>query len=150
MEDGAFLGQVLSEVVRGVINIPEAIDLYEKRRIPKAFVKQQISFISGTFNMAEGEDAERRDKASAVEVQAWDRDVIHGTSAMSPSYRSWQMFCTPTSVPSILYYDAEGDADNAVCEYLQAKTELDAQSLVTKGLWDKYWGYLDYSGSVSI
>jgi len=36
MEDGAFLGRVISEVVRGVITLPKAIDLYEAKRIPRA------------------------------------------------------------------------------------------------------------------
>jgi salicylate hydroxylase len=35
MEDGAFLGRVISEVVRGVITMPEAISIYEKTRMPR-------------------------------------------------------------------------------------------------------------------
>jgi 2-polyprenyl-6-methoxyphenol hydroxylase-like FAD-dependent oxidoreductase len=47
MEDGAFLGRVISEVVRGVITMPEAITIYEKTRMPRAWTKQQASFTAG-------------------------------------------------------------------------------------------------------
>jgi len=143
MEDGAFLGRVLSEVVRGVLTIPEAIDIYEKQRIPRAWIKQQASFISGTLNMALGNDAVRRNKASALEVKAWNNNVLKPMESFAPSYRPWQMFASPESVPGILYYDAECDADNAVCEYLQKNTVMDPETLVTKGLWDKWWGVVD-------
>ncbi|EHY60667.1 FAD-dependent monooxygenase OpS4 [Exophiala dermatitidis] len=146
MEDGAFLGTVIGEVVRGTISLSEAIGLYEKKRIPRAWTKQQASFVSGTINMAVGEEAERRNRASAPEVKAWDRNIIYPSDLLPPTYRSWQMYCTPTSVPGILYYDPEGDADNAVCEYLQSKTEMDPTTLVTKGLWDKWWGVIDDNG----
>lgn len=118
MEDGAFLGQVISEVVRGTITLPEAIKLYEAKRIPRAWIKQQAAFVSGTFNMATGEDAVSRTEASAPEVTSRDRNVIRSSEQLPPTYRSWRLTCTPTSVPGIFYYDPEGDADNAVCEYL--------------------------------
>jgi salicylate hydroxylase len=149
MEDGAFLGRVISEVVRGVITLPEAIDLYEKKRMPRVWIKQQASFVSGTLNMALGDDAAKRKLASAPEVTAASRNVARPSNDLPPQYRAWQMFCTPSSVPGILYYDAEGDADNAVCEFLQSKTEMDERTLVTKGLWDKWWGVVDYNGMPS-
>lgn len=142
MEDGAFLGTVISEVTRGTITLTEAIQLYEKKRIPRAWVKQQASFVSGTLNMATGDDAMRRNMASAREVKAWDQNILHPSEGLPATYRSWQMYCTPTTVPGILYYDPEGDADNAVCEYLQSKTEMDTSTFVTKGLWDKWWAII--------
>jgi salicylate hydroxylase len=149
MEDGAFLGRVLSEVVRGVITIPEAISIYEKQRIPRAWIKQQASFVSGTLNMAMGDDIARRNKASIPELQAWNNDVIRPMSRLAPSYRPWKMVASAETVPGILNYDAEGDADNAVCEYLQSTTEMDPETLVTKGLWDKWWGAVDFNGTDS-
>ncbi len=146
MEDGAFLGGVIGEVVRGTISLQEAIELYEKKRIPRVWTKQQASFVSGTLNMAVGDDAVRRNQASSPEVKAWDRNVVDPTDQLPPHYSSWQMYCTPASVPGILYYDPEGDADNAVCEYLQSTTEMDAKTLVTKGLWDKWWGVVENNG----
>jgi len=146
MEDGAFLGGVIGEVMRGTITLPTAIELYEKKRISRAWTKAQVSFISGTINMAVGPDAARRNQASSPEVKAWDRNVVDPNGQLPPQYRSWQMFCTPDSVPGILYYDAEGDADNAVCEYLQNTTEMDETTLVTQGLWDKWWGVVENNG----
>ena len=142
MEDGVFLGRVISEVVRGTITLSEAISIYEQKRIPRAWTKAQASFIGGTVNMAVTDLAAKRDKASAPEVKACDHNVIRPTEGLPPTYRSWQMFCNPASVPGILYYDAEGDADNAVCEYLQKKTEMDETTLVSNGLWDKWWGVI--------
>lgn len=40
MEDGAFLGTALGEIVRGAITVPEAVQIYEKQRIPRAWTKQ--------------------------------------------------------------------------------------------------------------
>lgn len=146
MEDGAFLGRILSEVIRSNITLPTAIQIYEQQRMPRAWIKQQASFVSGALNMATESDAQRRNKASAPEVEAWNNDVLKPMKRLPPSYRSWQMFPNPESVPGILYYDAECDADNAVCEWLQKNTEKDWNTLVTKGIWDKWWGVVDFNG----
>lgn len=146
MEDGAFLGRVISEVVRGVITVSEAVSIYEKQRIPRAWIKQQASFVSGTLNTAKGDDIVRRNKASVPELQAWNNNVIRPMSELPPSYRSWQMWASANSVPGILNYDAECDADNAVCDHLQSTTEMDPETLVSKGLWDKWWGVVDFNG----
>jgi len=76
MEDGAFLGVVIGEVVRGTITLPEAIELYEKKRMPRVWTKQQVSFTNGTLNMAGGEVARRRNHASRPEIEALAKDVI--------------------------------------------------------------------------
>lgn len=47
MEDGAFLGKVIADVVRGVLSLPEAIEIYEKTRMARAWTKQQASFTNG-------------------------------------------------------------------------------------------------------
>ena len=47
MEDGAFLGRVIFEGVRGVITMPEAVSIYEKTRMPRVWIKQQASFTGG-------------------------------------------------------------------------------------------------------
>jgi salicylate hydroxylase len=143
MEDGVFLGRVINEVARGIITLPEAVSIYEAKRIPRAWTKAQASFTSGSINMAIGDLSVKRNKASAIEVQASARNVIRPTEALPAAYRSWQMYCNPMSIPGILNYDAESDADNAVCEFLQGKTEMDDVTLVTKGLWDKWWGVIN-------
>ena len=47
MEDGIFLGKVIADVVRGILSLPEAVDIYEKTRMPRAWTKQQASFTNG-------------------------------------------------------------------------------------------------------
>ena len=49
MEDGAFLGRVLSEVVRGSVTLEEAVHIHEKARMPRAWIKQQSSFCMGAM-----------------------------------------------------------------------------------------------------
>lgn len=49
MEDGAFLGRVLAHVVNGNLNLEQAINIYEKTRMPLAYYKQQVSFLNGAI-----------------------------------------------------------------------------------------------------
>jgi salicylate hydroxylase len=49
LEDGAFLGTVFGRVVKGELTVSEALDLYEKARMPKADYKQQVSFVNGAI-----------------------------------------------------------------------------------------------------
>jgi salicylate hydroxylase len=49
MEDGAFLGRTIGSVVQGKISLKDAIDIYEKTRMPLAHVKQQVSFLNGAI-----------------------------------------------------------------------------------------------------
>jgi salicylate hydroxylase len=146
MEDGAFMGVVVGEVIRGSISIPEAITLYEQKRMPRVWTKQQYSFVNGTYNMAGGEAAERRNRASRPEVDALSQDVIRPNRTLPPQYRSWQIWASPISSPSVLYFDAECDAEQAVLEHLQNTTAMDPKTLVAKGLWDRWWGYIDNNG----
>ena len=114
MEDGVFLGRTISEVLCGVISLPEAIEIYEQTRIPRAWTKAQASYIGGTINMAMGDLALKRNEASALEVEACARNIIRVGEGLPATYRSWQMFCNPSSVPGILNYDAEGEALRAL------------------------------------
>ena len=88
MEDGAFLGSVIAEVNRGIITLPQAIHIYEKRRMPKVWVKQQASFMQGAIATAVGEDAAKRDRASAPEVTLSSRGVVKVSDELLPGYRS--------------------------------------------------------------
>jgi salicylate hydroxylase len=146
MEDGAFLGTVVGEVVRGSITVPEAIGLYEKKRMPRVWTKQQVSFVNGTLNMAGGEMAERRNRASRPEIDALTQDVVRPNKSLPPQYRPWQLGFSPISVPSVMYFDAECDAEQAVLEHLQNTTPMDETTLVTKGLWDRWWGSVENNG----
>ncbi|ETI19560.1 hypothetical protein G647_09394 [Cladophialophora carrionii CBS 160.54] len=146
MEDGAFLGVVTGEVVRGTITVAEAIELYEKKRMPRVWTKQQVSFVNGTLNMAGGDEAKRRNAASRPEIDALAQDVVRPNKTLPPQYRPWQLGFSPISVPSVMYFDPEGDAEQAVLEHLQNTTPMDEKTLVTKGLWDRWWGFVSNNG----
>lgn len=53
IEDSAFLGRCMgrciAQVVQGRINLQQAIEVYEKGRMPKAHFKQQVSFLNGAI-----------------------------------------------------------------------------------------------------
>lgn len=49
MEDGAFLARALARVVDGKIDLAQAIEIYENGRMPKAYYKQQVSFLNGAI-----------------------------------------------------------------------------------------------------
>jgi hypothetical protein len=59
------------------------------------------------------------------------------------------IFCTADSVPGIYTYDAEGDADNAVCQYLQDRGNVNSNTIVAKRLRDKWWSWKVYEGMSS-
>jgi salicylate hydroxylase len=163
MEDGAFLGRVISEVVRGVITMPEAIAIYEKTRMPRVWIKQQASFTAGEIYMCSADDAEVRNAASVPEISSSLRNVTNRESP-DAKYRSWNIwgygispfslprasslltFSTADSVPGIYTYDAEGDADNAVCQYLQDRGNVNSNTVVAKRLRDKWWSWEVHEG----
>ena len=147
MEDAAFLGRALSEVTRGCIPLPEAIKLYEQRRIPKAWLKQQISFVSGLVNLTDDpKQTTQRNEASEPEVLQNALNSKRFVSDLPPTYRSWQFYSMADTLPHVFYYDAEGDADNAVCEYLQQQGGVDAFEMLSGRLKDKWLGYIDDNG----
>ena len=152
IEDGVFLGRALSEVVRGAITIPEAVLIYEQKRMPRSWTKQQVSLVSGELNMsADPADLQKRDKSSLPEVEGLQRgEKKCDFPPLPPEYRSWQMFISPETVPGIFYYDAEGDADNAVCEFLQIRdretNDVDELTMVSNALRRKIWSALDFNG----
>lgn len=146
MEDGAFLGGALSEVVRGTISLPDAIGIYEAHRIPRAWTKQQISYTSGLVNL--DIDAERiaaRNRASRPEVDGKLNNPVSQESLPS-TFRSWQFYCNFGSIPGVFTYDAEGEADNAVCEFLQSKGGFDESGMVSEALKGKWMGYVHDNG----
>lgn len=149
MEDGAFLGRVISEVVRGIITMPEAIKIYEKTRMPRAFTKQQASFTAGEIYMAATDDLDQRNQSSTPEISSSLRNVT--TRDFPPTtYRSWNIWGYADSTMGIYTYDAEGDADNAVCEYLSKQGEVDANTKVAKRLRDMWWAFSPDHGATTL
>lgn len=149
MEDGAFLGRVLGEVVHGILTVPEAIHIYEKTRMPRAWIKQQASFVEGAMYMAEDNPrGEARNESSAASVaQTSAQAEVAGLQSKpkvtgpDANARSWDLWGAPETTQSIFSYDAEGDADNAVLTYLQENTPWDKVTGVSHGLEKKWTGW---------
>lgn len=148
MEDGAFLGRVLAEVVRGVLSLGEAIHIYEKMRMPRAWIKQQASFINGAISMLEPSRAESRDASSAASVAQTSAEAevanLQGSSKKvtgpDANAHSWNLWGAPETVQSIFGYDPEGDADHAVLTYLAEKAPMDRETGVSEGIEKKWTG----------
>lgn len=69
MEDGAFLAKTIGEAVKGNMTIAEAVELYERERMPKAYAKQQVSFLNGAiWHLPDGPEQRARDEAMSPEL----------------------------------------------------------------------------------
>jgi salicylate hydroxylase len=128
MEDGAFLGRCIAKVVEGKIRIHEAVRIYEEERMPKAFAKQQVSFLNGAiWHLPDGPEQEARDKAMQPELEG--RYYV----------RSSNLYGDPQTVLEVYGYDPEGHADTALEKYLNSGREpLDAETGIAKSMQDKY------------
>ena len=80
MEDGVFLGRVIGKVVKSWLILQEAVGIYEKTRMPRAWVKQQSSFTLGAVYMFEDGPRQRtRDDSSARIVETTEgQDGLRG------------------------------------------------------------------------
>jgi len=110
MEDGAYLGICLRHVVSGELSLAEAISLYEKERMPKARMKQQVSFLNGAiWHLPDGPAQRRRDEAMRVELKG------------GPFLRSPNLYADPWTVLEVYGYDSEAHAEGAVGALLRRK-----------------------------
>ena len=149
MEDGAFLGRTLAEVVRGNLTLGEAIHVYEKTRMPRAWIKQQASFAMGAMYMAPSPMSEYRDAASSASVTttAAQDSLAHlqhtskQVTGPDPNALSWNLWGAPETVQSIFGYDPEGDADHAVLTYLSEKTDWSRNTGMSEGVERKWTGW---------
>ena len=176
MEDAAFLGVIVGEVQLGNVELGEGMALYEERRVPKAWLKQQTAFVEADFEMGgplpailrsreawnggaceKGSDEEEaegpyghftservrvaRDASSRPEtVNLHSNGGVLG-SQLPKGYRSWHNAFHVESNKRTFFYDAEADADDAVCQYLLRKGEvLDERRGVVDALERKLWG----------
>lgn len=128
MEDGAFLARCIAKVVKGEIRLDEAVRIYEDERMPKAYAKQQVSFLNGAiWHLPDGPEQEARDKAMNPELEG------------KYCVRSSNLYGDPQTVLDVYGYDAEAHAENALEKYLNSGREpLDAETGITKTLKGKY------------
>lgn len=120
MEDGAFLARCLTAVIDGRITVPDAINVYEKGRMPKASYKQQLSFLNGwLWHLPEGPAQQARDKQMEVE--------LNGEVPM----KSPNLYGDPQTVLECYGYDAEADADEHIRAWQnRGRTVRDAATTV--------------------
>jgi salicylate hydroxylase len=125
MEDGAFLGRCILQVVRNRISLSQAVAIYEQSRMPKAYYKQQISFLNGViWHLPDGPAQRARDEAMRLELEG------------KPFMRSPNLYGDPTTVLSVYAYDAEEHADQEVFEFLKGRKMMDDEKKITKGAAD--------------
>lgn len=131
MEDGAFLGRCIAKVVEGRIRIDEAVRIYEEERMPKAYEKQQVSFLNGAiWHLPDGPQQRARDAAMAPELQG------------KYYVRSSNLYGDPQTVLSVYGYDVEEHADTALATYLNGGREpFHPETGITKSLDEKYMGW---------
>lgn len=149
MEDGAFLGRVLAEVVRGILTLEQAIHVYEKTRMPRAWMKQQASFTMGAMYMLPAPLDKYREAASTSSVEQTEamnevanlRNGVKEVTGPDPNSLSWNLWGAPETVQSIFGYDPEGDADHAVLTYLSETTRMDENTGMSEGLEKKWVGW---------
>lgn len=131
MEDGAFLARCIAKVVEGEMQIFEAVQLYEKERMPKAYHKQQVSFLNGAiWHLPDGPAQRARDDAMAAELDG------------KYFVRSSNLYGDPQTVLDVYGYDAEAHAENALAKYLNGGREpCDPNTGVTPALFEKHMGW---------
>jgi salicylate hydroxylase len=131
MEDGAFLGKCVAKVVEGKVRLDEAVRIYEEERMPKAFAKQQVSFLNGAiWHLPDGLEQEARDKAMQPELEG------------KYYVRSSNLYGDPQTVLEVYGYDVEAHAETALEKYLNGGREvLDADTGIAKSLQDKYMSW---------
>lgn len=127
MEDGAFLGKCVAKVIQGKIRLDEAVKIYEDARMPKAYAKQQVSFLNGAiWHLPEGAAQRARDAAMRPELEG------------KYYVRSSNLYGDPKTVLEVYGYDAEAHADAVLGAYLNSgREECDATG-IAKSFEDQY------------
>lgn len=110
MEDGAFLAKCLRAVIDGRLSIPQAIQVYETGRMPKASYKQQLSHLNGwLWHLPEGAASEARDRTMRAEMEG------------KQPIKSANLYGDPTTVLECYGYDAEAHADREIATLFRAR-----------------------------
>jgi salicylate hydroxylase len=128
MEDGAFLARCIAKVVEGRIRMDEAVQIYETERMPKAAMKQQVSFLNGAiWHLPDGPEQRARDEAMAPELQ--EKYYV----------RSSNLYGDPQTVLEVYGYDCEGHAETVLAKYLnKGKEPADPETGITASMQQKY------------
>jgi len=116
--------------VKGNISIAEAVELYENERMPKAYARQQVSFLNGAiWHLPDGPEQQARDAAMSTELTG------------QPFLRFPNLYGDPATVLEVYGYDVEAHAENAIAKYVQHREPADSQTGISKQLEDKYMNW---------
>lgn len=128
MEDGAFLARCVARVVKGELRMDEAVKVYEEERMPKAYAKQQVSFLNGAiWHLPDGPAQRARDAAMAPELEG------------KYYVRSSNLYGDPQTVLEVYGYDVEQHAETALEKYVHGGREpFHPETGVTRTLQEKY------------
>jgi len=130
MEDGAFLGILLGAVAKGEMKLAEAVDIYEKERMPLADIKQQLSFMNGAiWHLPDGPEQEARDK------------MMEGELRGEQLLRSPNLYADPWTMLTCYGYDPEAHANRVVEAWKRDAKPRDAQTHVTDEQKDIYMNW---------
>ncbi|KAI0410910.1 salicylate hydroxylase [Xylaria grammica] len=131
MEDGAFLAKCLGRVVSGDIRIGEAVTIYERERLPKAYEKQQVSFLNGAiWHLPDGLEQRARDAAMNPELEG------------KYYVRSSNLYGDQRTVLDVYGYDSEKHAETALAAYLSGGREpFHPETGITQSQAEKYMSW---------
>lgn len=131
MEDGAFLAKCLKEVVESRLDLQQAISLYQAGRMPKAHIKQQVSYLNGAMWMLPDGPAQRaRDAAMEAELRG------------EPVVRSSNLYSDPATVLEVYGYDAEAHADREIAAFHNRQIQpRDERTGITAEQAEKYMNW---------
>lgn len=130
MEDGAFLAKCVGTVAQGKLSLREAINLYEVERMPKAFLKQQVSFLNGAiWHLPDGPKQQAHDAAMAPELEG------------KYKVRSSNLYGDPQTVLDAYGYDAEAHAEEALTHFTNGEKAVYPGTGIVLGLEEKYMGW---------
>ena len=128
MEDGAFLATCLRDVMSGSLTMAQAVEIYERGRMPRAHVKQQVSFMNGYIWMLDdGPAQEARDAALAPELEG------------EQPIRSPNAYSDPGMILELYGYDAEAHAEEEIAAFRNGfETPRDKRTGMTRERADMY------------
>ena len=138
MEDGAFLGIVIAQVAKRKINLADALDVYEKERMPLADLKQQISFLNGLVYHAEDGSEGQRSRDEALQKELRGEYLVRSPNIYADPY-TWRTVYgerhlnhSEMAVADLgIDYDPEAHAHRAIYKHVHERAERDGQTSVT-------------------
>jgi salicylate hydroxylase len=106
--------------------------------MPKAYYKQQVSFLNGAiWQLPDGPAQQARDNAMSLELSG------------KPFIRSINLYGDPVTLLSVYGYDAGDHADSAIFEFIKGRSPTDEEKAITKDVADTCMGWFlpaEYEG----